>query len=762
MVKPVQKAEINSFIRGFISEASPLNFPADASRDEENFELNRDGSRDRRLGLDFEDNYLLRSTGYNSAAIESVATSSYKWFNAGNDSNNEFAVLQFGTTVTIYDTTKASISRDGLIGSVTLVGPADSVRFSYASVDGTLVIAAGTEEIHVIKYNGVNLTYTRERLLVRDLWGLPGSEGNDITKRPTVRTDAIIYNLQNQGWGTPRRAININVLRDPIDLFYAHYSKYPANSEIVYSGLQFLGGSDPMELLFPKRYDDALGSNIPAAKGYFIIDALKRGTSRIDAFNNNKTIFSDLTQTISSLPADTTTEGASIIADYAGRIFYAGFGGDVVDGDSKSPILSSYILFSQVIKSQDGFTKCYQEGDPTSRETSDIVDTDGGFLRVSGAKKIYGLVPLSNRLFVIADNGVWSVVGGSDFGFTATNYSVTKLSAYGCNNSQSIVIVNDSIFFWGSEGIFNVSKNQYGDWIVQNISEATVQTFYDSLEDSEKRNAIGIYDISDKKIRWMFNQDSNRANSNTVRELIFDNTVRAFSKVRIYALASNSPEVVGYISTASFLSGEVPTNVVVGGINVESVGEQVVMSEVTRTSGIQAIKYVTLYSTVSGNVGYTFSQYKDTTFRDWKSADGVGVDAKGFILTGQVTANDSAIAKQTPYLVFHFRRTEDGVVSVGGELIPARQSSCLIRSQWDWANSIVSGKWSPLFQAYRYRRPLYITSLQDEFDNGHETIVTKNKLRGRGRAMSLYLETESDKDCRILGWNLSITGNSLA
>jgi hypothetical protein len=53
MVKPVTKAEISSFIKGFITEASPLNFPADASRDEENFELNVNGSRDRRLGIDF-------------------------------------------------------------------------------------------------------------------------------------------------------------------------------------------------------------------------------------------------------------------------------------------------------------------------------------------------------------------------------------------------------------------------------------------------------------------------------------------------------------------------------------------------------------------------------------------------------------------------------------------------------------------------------------------------------------------------------------
>lgn len=763
MVKPVTKAEISSFIKGFITEANPLNFPADASRDEENFELNIDGSRNRRLGVDFETNYQLRSTGYNSVDIETIATSSFKWFSAGNDANNEFIVVQFGDHIDIYDSATDAISRDGYKGSVTLTGTDPTVKLSYGSVDGILTIAAGTGDIHIISWDGVSFTYTTERLLVRDLWGMPGSDGNDINLRPTISTDAHNYNLRNQGWGIPRKD-SAGTLSDPVTLFYNNYTKFPANSETVYTGLQFqpVSAGTPFERIYPALYDDSLGLDAPAAKGYFIIDVLNRGASRLSAYADNRTKFPSLSYSLTDLPADISTGGASIVEDFAGRIFYAGFSGDLTDGNTNSPVLSSYVLFSQVIKSKEDAVKCYQRGDPTSRENSDLVDTDGGFIRISGAKRIYGLVGLSSDLFVLADNGIWKIAGGSDYGFSATNYAVTRISSYGCNNERSIVVVNDKIFFWGKEGIFGVAKNQYGDWIVESISANSIQTYYNQIDTVNQEAAIGFYDQFDKKIRWLFNYDFDRNNLNIVRELVFDIQLGAFSKVRFFNLEANTPEIVGTVSSAAFLSVNSAAPVVSNSVTVVSNGIPVEITLSVRSSNIQSIKYVTLFSTVTGNVGYTFSQYKDSDFKDWVSADGIGVDAEGFMLLGSVTAGDSSVKKQVPYLTMHFLRTESGVVEVDGELIPDKQSSCLVRSQWDFANTINSNKWSSLFQTYRYRRPLFITGVNDPYDNGFEVVTTKNKIRGIGRVFSMYIQTEPGKDCRILGWNLSLTGNSLA
>lgn len=40
----------NTFTKGLMTEASEVNFPEDFSLYEKNFVLNRDGSRDRRMG----------------------------------------------------------------------------------------------------------------------------------------------------------------------------------------------------------------------------------------------------------------------------------------------------------------------------------------------------------------------------------------------------------------------------------------------------------------------------------------------------------------------------------------------------------------------------------------------------------------------------------------------------------------------------------------------------------------------------------------
>jgi hypothetical protein len=148
--------------------------------------------------------------------------------------------------------------------------------------------------------------------------------------------------------------------------------------------------------------------------------------------------------------------------------------------------------------------------------------------------------------------------------------------------------------------------------------------------------------------------------------------------------------------------------------------------------------------------------YNNTSFKDWEKFDGSGQDAAAFLLTGSQIAGDSTIFKQIPYLTMHFRRTENGVTDAG---VPANQSSCLIRSQWDFSNSINSRKWGSLFQAYRYTTPHFITDVN--YDTGFEVITTKNKLRGRGKSFALFMQTEPLKDCRILGWNIAVNGNAV-
>ena len=63
MTRTTLAAELNTFVKGLITEATPLTFPANASLDEDNFVLNRQGSRQRRFGMNFEEDFLDISSG---------------------------------------------------------------------------------------------------------------------------------------------------------------------------------------------------------------------------------------------------------------------------------------------------------------------------------------------------------------------------------------------------------------------------------------------------------------------------------------------------------------------------------------------------------------------------------------------------------------------------------------------------------------------------------------------------------------------------
>ena len=156
-----------------------------------------------------------------------------------------------------------------------------------------------------------------------------------------------------------------------------------------------------------------------------------------------------------------------------------------------------------------------------------------------------------------------------------------------------------------------------------------------------------------------------------------------------------------------------------------------------------------------------FAYFKDSSFKDFAGSIQAGTDAAAFMQTGFINAGDSQRRKQANYIVPSFIRTENGFTDDGGgDLTPTNESSCNIRADWDYADTTAGGKLGTAFEAYRYNR-LYIPSgPADTFDTGQSVITTKNKLLGRGRALSLRFTTTALKDCRLLGWGLGFETNS--
>ena len=93
MAKAIEKA-FRSFTKGLITEASPLTFPENASLDESNFVLNRDGSRARRLGVDYENQYTLTSTGLSESTLAETKASFHRWTTPGGSTSVSIGIIR--------------------------------------------------------------------------------------------------------------------------------------------------------------------------------------------------------------------------------------------------------------------------------------------------------------------------------------------------------------------------------------------------------------------------------------------------------------------------------------------------------------------------------------------------------------------------------------------------------------------------------------------------------------------------------------------
>lgn len=763
MPKKTARAEINSFAKGFLTEASPVNFPEGALSAISNFDINKDGTADRRLGMDIEQNSAVVDAVTNDLESPNTKFSTYIWENVGGVDSKEFLVIRSGDTLTFVDNTKAPITTSEVVGSVSLSIDRD-IDLSFTSVNGRLITPLPTGQVAVISYNGTSFQTEYDTLKIRDVFGvecvIDGVDYYDsryIAAKPPTINDAHSYNLRNQSWGIQKISEHSSEALDAAQTFYDLRGLYLSNSDMIWTGVMM---PEPGLEVFNARIQSySQNGNIPAAKGYFIIDALRRGTSRLEAWGLNQSRNSFTFMPVTTLPEDVTPGGATCCTEHAGRVFFAGFSGETIGGDKHSPSLASYVLFSQLVNKTSDVFKCYQEGDPTGRSESDIVDTDGGFIRISGARKITALQPLNESLIVFADNGVWAIKGGSDYGFTATNYNVVKICSYGVKTDTEIVNEGQSIFYWAVDGIYAITKDKFGDLKAENITDATIKSFYDKIEVSPSSYVRGIYDKVQRKIKWLYSVHTDVSVNAEVKELVFDLVLKCFSLNEIKNLQSNTIRIIDFFETPPYIITNISQTVVVGMDTVVVGLDDVVVNSEVRGTGLKSIKYLSIYSD-AGDVKMTFCSYYNNKFRDWFSVNEEGVDADAYLITGQVTAGDSAVHKQVPYLVTHFKRTEDGFEIVDDDIQPTNRSGCLIRSQWDWANSVNSKKWSSFFQAYRYVRVYIPVDVNDEFDTGFELVTTKNKIRGRGRAFCFNVKTEDSKDCRMVGWNLSLDGNA--
>ena len=493
---PISKGNqpINTFVKGLITEASPLTFPENSSLDESNFKLLLDGSRERRLGIDLEDNYAYYDMGLPLSFIPSATQSCFYWPSPNGSTKVDIGVVQLGPYLAFLNLLTANPSANVLNGGTAInTGVPVNAPWQFAIINNYLLaVNESLPQPYLISYNDETdvISYETSAIQIRDLYGVDDNIG--VGQRPTTLTELHKYNLRNQGWNS---SIVSTCGTDAIDCTFSTLGVYPSNSDQW--GIGRIGDLTDANV---NKYDPTLaqrnivdGGQVP--RGTYIIDLYNRGLSRY-------------TLTGLNTPLDRENTYISTCASYAGRAWYSGIQGQLLDGDSRSPHLSNAVLYSQVFRNKEDLVKCYQEADPTSYLFNEVIDTDGGIVFISEAIDICRIIPVKQSLFVFARNGVWEI-RGDEGGFRATSFQVNKLSSIGVYSPYSIIEANGTIMFWAIEGIYAISPNPQnpGQWDTQNITYTNIQKYYNKIPDIIKKSAKGFYDAATNQCRWLFTND---------------------------------------------------------------------------------------------------------------------------------------------------------------------------------------------------------------------------------------------------------------
>lgn len=747
--------EFNTFVGGILTEANPINFPAGYSIDEENFILGRNGTRSRRNGL------VIESSAVTLIPSTEIFLDSLVWENAGNTEVPDDLLVIASHTV------------DGS-------GNVNGLKFRYYSmsdpdaISGTLVDT--TSFTAGAYYNGMS-TYKNYLIrpyifLATSTWGgwTGGSNVEAFNRMSMARYSSYTTDVQSVSSSTS--ALSMRIFSDYVGATTGTVSPINLNKQrTTYSNIDAVNyanrgwlGADVNAWFALKGTYPAYSQNPSYSKDkgtaysttymdntYEGLGSAPLGKILKDPFFTRFESGSGLTAHLySGDPTKTLTEAnargfesdqgliASTVEAF-GRVFYLCKAGE----DDQNG--ATFLGYSQVSDPR----ALYQANDPTSEISSALLETDGGILDVSEVGQPLTLGRTRSRMVVLGDERVMEINSLGDIfkpseissRIVSTNPALGVIDSDVVKNSggstktfyraicNNLISFEDSFAYFSKTGIILLTYDNNLDQLVeQSLSQDSIQTLYESIPLACRKLARGFYSKRDNTIFWMYSIDTSSSTDYT-DILMYNLTLKAWTKLKV-----NSDNGGSIVDAFELPPGSVNTN----------------------TSNIlESFKVLVKTS----DYALAIADFDNTVFTDFTGSTSAS-EQTAFIQTGYLNANDSAKQKQSSYIVPSFLRTEDGFTDDGnGNLTPTNESSCMISAYWDYADDDVSGKINDSFEAYRYNRLYIPEDASDTFNYGQSVLTTKNRLTGRGRALSLRFETSAGKDCQLLGWNLDFAAN---
>jgi len=706
MPQSYNQQTVNQLIRGLITEAGELSFPENASIDELNCVLSRDGSRTRRRGLQ-----AIPGAGV-GFSWGPGKYNYFHWKNAGGVAGLNLMVIQTGDILRFIDTGVAPIT-DGVKSftvNLNSYGTNPGVA-QFSQIFAGLVVSADRVNTLILQYDSAtdSISVGQIKFTVRDFaWQ---SDYGTLTEAidPTLVTEARKYDTYNAGWSGELGG-------DALSAYITSENKYPPLTHAWYSGKNSSGTFSVAEWKKIHAPSSIIGN----------------GSVKLDFFNKNRNQFPGI-----DLPVEVETERFGTVATFAGRVWYAGLG----TGKNSGKILySQTVTDTSLSNAVNILGQCHQTNDPTSEDFSDLLETDGGEILIPEAVNIKKLHAHSDFLFVFAENGVW-FVKGVDSRFSPTSYFVSKVTNVGLHSFRSFAAVEGIPFWWSKTGIHVISFDQSSGFpIEENLSIGSIQSFFDGIPENNKAQCFADYDPFNQKIYWWFSREADTFRRNHC--LIMDIPLKAFYPWSFSG--STSEFVVGsfYLEDNTSLTVQEAVTAASGDVLVGS--DEVFVTEVLDTENVSS-KLVILYHKDSlANLGETTSlAFKDFGDNNYES----------FVEAGYFFAGDVTLKKNSPFVTVYCRSTEEGFT--GDSLTgynPINPSSLFMKAYWDFSKTPSSAQ-----QVYRIK-PFALVNPSDLSNNQQKnTVVTSRlKVRGRGRSVRLRFDAEEGKNFVFLGYAMIV------
>ena len=548
MARQKGKIQVSNFTGGLVTDYHALNTPANVTTAEDNCDLDRKGSRRRRLGFDYETDFELSTESYLSDALALNYIKSYHWNSVANTGELQFLVVQIGQTLTFYDRAASPLSSGELPFSLSLndhkapgVADASSTGIQVASGKGYLFVVGEKINPFFITYNPDTntITTTDINIRIRDL--KEQDIVNPIEYQPSVLTAQRKYDLYNQGWYFTTAAndsihygstvtTDVNVL----DYYFFATGHYPPKSKPWWVGKR--SAIDPGEAGYQVfdpngMYNTVYAGNTLAPLGHYIVDP----------FNIDRSTISG----IPGITVETSIKRPMAVAFMAGRVFFG---------------LDNIIYYSQVITTDINVVNyCYQDADPTAEDINDLVATDGGTLTIPDAGPIFSMFVSSNTVLVFANNGIWAVSGTQPGdGFSATGYSQSRASGVIALSARTIVDADGAPTFWAKNGIYTMQYDiNKSAWSALSLTDKKIQTLYDSISTLAKQFATGAYDHIRKRLIWLYHDDASIDNITDrffyTRALNFDTQYQAFFPYTVADTEAPTPHICDIFNVSGVL-----------------------------------------------------------------------------------------------------------------------------------------------------------------------------------------------------------------